>query len=399
MLNEVDHAECTEAKSLSEESFIKVDTATEEFGSNHDDKNDNFNTDFSNSFLDIDLPSNDNRRLTSSFLHIDIDMLNEGSNGVDKNVDPLETVPEKKELSIPKMKVNENSENQKLLSFEVVQVPSDLKGDNHTDVKSRDGSVKDTGDQHFNGGQDAQYVVPKIPVCMSKLSGKNEHSKRKDKQREKRKSKTPDKQRVKENIATSSKKTVFDEVKSQTAAISETEKDKHVGKKNIKENEKNSIEIKPSSVDRSNGKALQTSSTGPCHQKPIQKYIIPSRRSQNQSEEGQDETVKKNESMEDKSQQKNGSGKKDNTCDSTIERSKEMESKPKTSEVSKCQEVEAEPENFLEFVQRKNALGHIVNAKKLIFELGYLKDVPQKDIEAAVVEQYKIATRKKVWKI
>ncbi|CAG2232388.1 unnamed protein product [Mytilus edulis] len=74
---------------------------------------------------------------------------------------------------------------------------------------------------------------------------------------------------------------------------------------------------------------------------------------------------------------------------------KEGRKTSETREEKKEEKYETEPKNFLEFVQRKTAKGVIVDAKKLMFELGFLKDVKQTDIHEAVIDQYKMAADRK----
>lgn len=62
----------------------------------------------------------------------------------------------------------------------------------------------------------------------------------------------------------------------------------------------------------------------------------------------------------------------------------------------KHEEYTTEPRNFVEFVERKTARKMMVDAKMLMYELGFLKDVKQTEIESAVIGQYKIAAEKKV---
>ena len=62
----------------------------------------------------------------------------------------------------------------------------------------------------------------------------------------------------------------------------------------------------------------------------------------------------------------------------------------------KQEEYTTEPKNFVEFVERKTARRMMVDAKMLMYELGFLKDVKQTDIECAVINQYQIAAEKKV---
>ncbi|XP_061192358.1 uncharacterized protein LOC133200586 [Saccostrea echinata] len=70
----------------------------------------------------------------------------------------------------------------------------------------------------------------------------------------------------------------------------------------------------------------------------------------------------------------------------------------KMQKVEKTKSTDVEPENYLEFVLQKTAQGEVVPAKHLIYKLGLL-NVDQKIIESAILDQYKIAVKRKyvVW--
>ncbi|XP_062596286.1 uncharacterized protein LOC134257706 [Saccostrea cucullata] len=70
----------------------------------------------------------------------------------------------------------------------------------------------------------------------------------------------------------------------------------------------------------------------------------------------------------------------------------------KTQKGEKTKSTEVEPEDYLEFVLQKTAQGEVVPAKHLIYKLGLL-NVDQKIIESAILDQYKIAVKRKfvVW--
>ena len=56
-----------------------------------------------------------------------------------------------------------------------------------------------------------------------------------------------------------------------------------------------------------------------------------------------------------------------------------------------------EPENYLDYVQQRTEQGELEPAKNLIYKLGLL-NVDEKIIEAAILDQYKVAVKKKVGK-
>ncbi|XP_062591640.1 uncharacterized protein LOC134253146 [Saccostrea cucullata] len=70
----------------------------------------------------------------------------------------------------------------------------------------------------------------------------------------------------------------------------------------------------------------------------------------------------------------------------------------KAQKGEKTKSTEVEPEDYLEFVLQKTAQGEVVPAKHLIYKLGLL-NVDQKIIESAILDQYKIAVKRKfvVW--
>lgn len=87
-----------------------------------------------------------------------------------------------------------------------------------------------------------------------------------------------------------------------------------------------------------------------------------------------------------------------NSCVELSGRTTEQDGGNKDSAASseKQEEYTTEPKNFVEVVERKTAKKMMVDPKILIYQLGFLKDVKQTEIECAVIGQYKIAAEKKV---
>ena len=70
---------------------------------------------------------------------------------------------------------------------------------------------------------------------------------------------------------------------------------------------------------------------------------------------------------------------------------------PKKQEKSDKKSEKQEPENYLDYVQQRTEQEELEPAKNLIYKLGML-NVDQKIIEAAILDQYKVAVKKKVGK-
>ncbi|XP_063404169.1 titin homolog isoform X2 [Mytilus trossulus] len=372
---------------LSIDSFIKIEEASEDMTSFNDKNWNNMNA---SAFLDIDMPTeSESRRLTTSFVHIDqkdVFGLDESKNDADSEVKGvlgelrnLETVDE---LSIISSDKNSNAKDVNTFGANSSKQQSvhdsmstndcgNTEEENQSTVVQKTESMIENG--NYNVDADAKYVVPKMPVSHGQGGNKlNKKLEKRERWKEKkRKSKTPEKSlsnkdtKSKEDVGTEDSSSlpqesdgVSNEVEKKILAT-EISTDVKTDSTNIEENEAVASSKRDEKVEEK--KVEQTDvNTG----KPKQKYVIPSKRNKGST--------------------------------SPSERSrKEKDQIPETRQEKKEEIYETEPKNFLEFVQRKTAKGVIVDAKKLMFELGFLKDVKQTDIHEAVIDQYKMAADRK----
>ncbi|XP_076077637.1 uncharacterized protein LOC143048078 isoform X3 [Mytilus galloprovincialis] len=372
---------------LSTDSFIKIEEASEDMTSLNDKNWNNMNA---SAFLDIDMPSeSESRRLTTSFVHIDqkdVFGLEESKNNAESEVRSafgelgnLETVDE---LSISSSDKNSNA--QDVITFGANSSKQQSEHDSmstndcgNTQEKNQSTEVHKTESMIENGkynvDADAKYVVPKMPV--SQGQGGNKLSKKLEKRErwkeKKRKSKTPEKSLTKKD--TKSKEDAGTEnsssLQQKNNEVSKEGEEKILASDvktdsaNIEENEAETSSKRDEKVEEKKAEQTDVNTS-----KPKQKYVIPSKR--NKGSISPSERPRKE---------------KDQICASASE----------TREEKKEEKYETEPKNFLEFVQRKTAKGVIVDAKKLMFELGFLKDVKQTAIHEAVIDQYKMAADRK----
>ncbi|VDH88983.1 Hypothetical predicted protein [Mytilus galloprovincialis] len=371
---------------LSADSFIKIEEASEDMTSLNDKNWNNMNA---SAFLDIDMPTeSESRRLTTSFVHIDQDevfRLQESKNNADSDIksvlgelENLETVDE---LSISSSDKNSNA--QDVIPFGAnsskQQSDHDSMSTNdcgNTEEKNQSTVVQKTESMIENGNYnaDAKYVVPKMPV--SKGQGGNKLSKKLEKRErwkeKKRKSKTPEKSSaIKDtksiedaNVDIIGKENSCGLLKESNGVSNEVDKKILATDVKTDSTNKEEKETETSSKKDEKGKETKAEQTDVNSNKPKQKYVIPSKRN------------------------------KGSISPSERQR-KEKDQIPETRGEKKEEKYETEPKNFLEFVQRKTSKGVIVDAKKLMFELGFLKDVKQEDIYEAVIEQYKMAADRK----
>nr|XP_022290059.1 uncharacterized protein LOC111101752 isoform X2 [Crassostrea virginica] len=89
---------------------------------------------------------------------------------------------------------------------------------------------------------------------------------------------------------------------------------------------------------------------------------------------------------------KKGEGKETKSFDLPVIVTTDFE--PKKQEKSDKKSEKQEPENYLDYVQQRTEQEELEPAKNLIYKLGML-NVDQKIIEAAILDQYKVAVKKK----
>ncbi|XP_052089135.1 serine-rich adhesin for platelets-like [Mytilus californianus] len=381
---------------LSTDSFIRIEEASEGMTSLNDKNWNNMNA---SAFLDIDMPTeSESRRLTTSFVHIDqneVFGLRESKNNVHSEfksvlgeLENFETVDEQSKSSSDK-----NSNTKDVITFGANSSKQQSEHDSmsrtnrdNTEEKIQSSVVLKTESMienvNYNVDADAKYVVPKMPV--SKGQGGNKLSKKLEKlerwKDKRRKSKTPEKSVAKKDTKSKEDANVDITGKENSSGLQQesnvvsnevekkilaTENSTDVKTDNTNKEEKEAETSSKRDEKREQSKAEQTDVNT---SKPKQKYVIPSKR--NKGSISPSERPRKE---------------KDEICASTSE----------TREGKKEEKYETEPKNFLEFVQRKTAKGIIVDAKKLMFELGFLKDMKQTDINEAVIEQYRMAADRK----
>ena len=283
----------------------------------------------------------ENGKMSSSFIHVDMDeKLVQDKDSIENINTECKTNVENDvshnigTVNIPKT----NVENGVSRNTGTVNIPNGIRHSNSKDeIKVKHEIEEEASCQQ----EDAKYVVPKIPVSKGKGDNKlanlgktsEDHKKEGKKQRKPEKSTTV----KKEKVISKERDSLQKEKEPSTNTVgSKDEKIESCGNKEAPDTNAYPIQTV--------GKEKTTEQDG-----VKQKYVIPS---------------KKN---------------KDSAASS-----------------EKQEEYTTEPTNFVEFVERKTARRMMVDAKMLMYELGFLKDVKQTDIECAVINQYQIAAEKKV---
>ena len=268
----------------------------------------------------------ENRKMSSSFIHVEMDE---------------KLVQDKDSIKNVNTECKTNVENGASHNTETVNITNGVRHSNSKDeIKVKHETKEETSCQQ----EDAKYVVPKLPVSKGKGGNKVANlgkttEENQDHKKEGKKQKNPEKSTTVKNekVISKEKDSLRKEKEPSTNTVgSKDEKMESCGSKEAPDT--NAYPIKTVGKDKS------TEQDG-----VKQKYVIPSKRNK----------------------------------DSAASPEKQVE-------------YTTEPRNFVEFVERKTARRMMVDAKMLMYELGFLKDVKQTEIESAVIGQYKIATEKKV---
>ena len=283
----------------------------------------------------------ENGKMSSSFIHVDMDeKLVQDKDSIENINTECKTNVENGvshntgTVNIPKT----NVENGVSHNIGTVNIPNGIR---HSNSKDEIKVKHEIEEEASCLQEDYKYVVPKIPVSKGKGDNKlanlgktsEDHKKEGKKQRKPEKSTTV----KKEKVISKEKDSLQKEKEPSTNTVgSKDEKIESCGNKEAPDTNAYPIQTV--------GKEKTTEQDG-----VKQKYVIPS---------------KKN---------------KDSAASS-----------------EKQEEYTTEPKNFVEFVERKTARRMMVDAKMLMYELGFLKDVKQTEIECAVIGQYEIAAKKKV---
>jgi hypothetical protein len=348
----------------------------------------------------------ENGKMSSSFIHVDMDeKLVQDKDSIENINTECKTNVENGvshntgTVNIPKT----NVENGVSHNIGTVNIPNGIRHSNSKDeIKVKHEIEEEASCQQ----EDYKYVVPKIPVSKGKGDNKlanlgktsEDHKKEGKKQRKPEKSTTVKKEKVisKEKDSLQKEKVISKEKDSlQKDKVISKERDS-LQKEKVISKEKDSLQKEK--VISKEKDSLQKEKVISKEKDSLQKEKEPSTNTVGSKDE-KIESCGNKEAPDTNAYPIQTVGKEKTTEQDGVKQKYVIPSKKnKDSAASseKQEEYTTEPKNFVEFVERKTARRMMVDAKMLMYELGFLKDVKQTEIECAVIGQYEIAAKKKV---